>query len=338
MRILSGVQSSGRLHLGNYFGAIKQFVGLQDEGEAFYFIANLHALTTVTDPARLREYTRDAALTYLAFGLDPEKAVLFVQSDVPEHSELFWILGSLVPLAHLERAHSYKDKIAKGIRPDFGLLAYPILMAADILLYAADVVPVGKDQKQHLELTRDWAIKFNQTFVSGYDPADPNGEQNGKPGVLHIPTARVEEHTAVVLGTDGQKMSKSYKNTIDLFAPDKVIKKTIMGIKTDSTAVPDPKPTTGTALFELLRVLAPPGEFEELERSFRAGGEGYGVYKMRLLDLFHATFDEARARRSLLEKDLGQVERVLRDGATRAREVAAVQMDAVKKAAGLSLE
>jgi tryptophanyl-tRNA synthetase len=335
MRILSGVQSSGRLHLGNYYGAISQFVALQNEGEAFYFIANLHALTTVTDPEKLREYTWDAALTYLAFGLDPERSVLFRQSDVPEHSELFWILGSLVPLGHLERAHSYKDKLAKGIRPDFGLLAYPILMAADILLYAADVVPVGRDQKQHLELTRDWAIKFNQTYVPGYDPADPNGEKNGTAGVLHIPEARISETTAVILGTDGQKMSKSYQNTIDLFASDKVVKKTIMGIKTDSTPVEDPKPTEGSGLHSLLQVLASPEDFAEIDASFRRGGEGYGVYKKRLLELFHETFDEARKKRAELEKDLGSVERILEDGATRAREVAVKQVDAVKRAVGL---
>jgi tryptophanyl-tRNA synthetase len=335
MRILSGVQSSGRLHLGNYFGAIRQFVSLQNEGEAFYFIANLHALTTVTDPAAMREFTLDAALTYLAFGLDPERAVLFRQSDVPEHSELFWVLGSLVPLAHLERAHSYKDKLAKGIRPDFGLLAYPILMAADILLYAADVVPVGRDQKQHLELTRDWAIKFNQAYVRGYDPADPNGVTAGVPGILHIPEARIQEDTATVLGTDGQKMSKSYKNTIDLFAPDSVIKKTIMGIKTDSTPVEQGKPTEDSGLYALLKVLAAPADFERIDASWRAGGQGYGVYKQQLLELFHATFDEARARRAELERDLGEVERVLAAGALKAREVAARQMDRVKSATGL---
>jgi tryptophanyl-tRNA synthetase len=336
MRILSGVQSSGRLHLGNYFGAIRQFVSLQDEGEAFYFIANLHALTTVSDPAAMREFTLDAALTYLAFGLDPQRSVLFRQSDVPEHSELFWVLGSLVPLAHLERAHSYKDKVGKGIRPDFGLLAYPILMAADILLYAADVVPVGRDQKQHLELTRDWAIKFNQAYVAGYDPADPNGAKSGPPGILHIPEARIQEDTAVVLGTDGQKMSKSYKNTIDLFAPDAVVKKAIMGIKTDSTPVEHGKATEDSGLYALLKVLAPAEEFALIDQSWRAGGQGYGTYKARLLELFHATFAPARAKRAELEKDLGEVERILTHGAQKAREVAARQMDLVKRATGLS--
>ncbi len=335
MRILSGVQSSGRLHLGNYFGAIAQFVKMQDEGEGFYFIANLHSLTTIQEAALLREFTQDAALTYLAFGLDPERSVLFRQSDVPEHSELFWILGSLVPLSHLERAHSYKDKIAKGIRPDFGLLAYPVLMAADILLYSADVVPVGKDQKQHLELTRDWAIKFNQTFTPKYDPQDPNGEKNGRPGIFKIPEARIQESTAVVMGVDGQKMSKSYKNTIDLFATDKQVKKAIMGIKTDSTAVEEPKPVEGSALFALLQVLASPSDFQEIEAAWKRGGDGYGVFKQRLLDLFHATFDEARARRLELEKDPGAVEQILQKGAERAREVATAQVEAVKVAVGL---
>jgi tryptophanyl-tRNA synthetase len=335
MRILSGVQSSGRLHLGNYFGAIAQFVQMQEEGEGFYFIANLHSLTTVQDPALLREYTWEAALTYLAFGLDPERSVLFRQSDVPEHAELFWILGSLVPLSHLERAHSYKDKIAKGIRPDFGLLAYPVLMAADILLYSADVVPTGKDQKQHLELTRDWAIKFNQTYTPKYDPSDPNGLKNGRPGVFKVPEARIQEATAIVPGVDGLKMSKSYHNTIDLFATDKQVKKAIMGIKTDSTAVEDPKPVLDSALYGLLRVLASESDFAEIDAQWRRGGDGYGVFKLKLLELFHAIFDPARQKRAELEKDPAFVEAILMRGAERARAVATPQIEAVKSACGL---
>jgi tryptophanyl-tRNA synthetase len=336
MRILSGVQSSGRLHLGNYFGAIKQFVDLQDKGEGYYFIADLHALTTVQDPAKLRSFTWEAALTYLAFGLDPRRSVLFRQSDVPEHAELFWILGSLVPLSHLERAHSYKDKLARGIRPDFGLLAYPVLMAADILLYRADVVPTGKDQKQHLEMTRDWAIKFNQTYVSGYDPSDPNGEKNGRPGVFKVPQALIQEETAIIIGVDGQKMSKSYGNTIDLFATDKQIKKVIMGIKTDSTGVDDPKPVEGSALHSLLKVLAAPSDFQEIDNRWRGGGEGYGVFKKELLDLFHALFDAVRQRRADLESDPAAVEAILRDGAERARAEAGTMIRAVKLATGLA--
>lgn len=335
MRILSGVQSSGQLHLGNYFGAIRQFVEMQNEGEAFYFIANLHSLTSVVDPDKLRTFTLDAALAYLAFGLDPARATLFRQSDVLEHCELFWILGSQVPLSHLERAHSFKDKTQKGIKANFGLFAYPVLMAADILLYSADVVPVGKDQRQHVEFARDWAISFNQTYVPKYDPADPNGVNNKRPGVFHVPEARIQAETAALLGTDGQKMSKSYGNTIDLFAPDKAVQKAIMGIKTDSAGVPDPKPTEGSALFNLLGVLAPEAEFELIRQSFEKGGEGYGVYKKRLLELFHATFDEARKKREELAGDLGEVEAILTRGAARAREVASAQMDRVKRAAGL---
>ncbi|MCH2107696.1 MAG: tryptophan--tRNA ligase [Polyangiaceae bacterium] len=336
MRILSGVQPSGRQHLGNYFGAIRQFAALQEEGDSFFFIANLHSLTTVQDPEKLREFTLDAALTYLAFGLDPERSTVFRQSDVPEHSELFWILGSLVPLSHLERAHSYKDKVSKGKNPDFGLFSYPVLMAADILLYAADKVPVGKDQKQHVEFARDWAIKFNQTYVDRYDPADPNGVENGRPGIFRVPVASIQPETATILGVDGQKMSKSYGNTIELFASDKKVKKAIMGIKTDSTAVEDPKPTEGSALLSLLKVMANQNDYRILEESWRAGGLGYGHYKKTLLDLFHATFDPARARRQELEGDLASVEKVLQRGAERAREVASKQLSEVKLAVGLA--
>ncbi len=335
MKILSGVQSSGRLHLGNYFGAIRQFVQLQEKGDAFYFIANLHSLTSVQDPKLLREYTLEAAVAYLALGLDPDRATLFRQSDVPEHSELFWILGSLVPLSHLERAHSYKDKIQKGLKPNFGLFSYPVLMAADILLYAADLVPVGKDQRQHVEFARDWAISFNQLYSPGYDPADPNGEKNGKPGIFRVPDALIQPEMATLLGVDGQKMSKSYNNTIDLFAPDKVIQKSIMGIKTDSAGITDPKPTEGSAVYCLLKALAPEQEMLKWTESFERGGEGYGVYKKRLLELFHETFDAARARREELLKDPGEVERLLARGAAKAREVAGAQMDTVKRAIGL---
>lgn len=335
MRILSGVQSSGRLHLGNYFGAIRQFVKMQEMGEAFYFIANLHSLTSVQDPNLLRDYTLDAALAYLALGLDPNRATLFRQADVPEHSELFWILGSQVPLSHLERAHSYKDKTQKGLKPNFGLFSYPVLMAADILLYSADLVPVGKDQRQHVEFARDWAISFNQMYSPGYDPADPNGEKNGKKGIFRVPAAFIQAESAALLGTDGQKMSKSYKNTVDLFAPDKAIQKAIMGIKTDSAGISDPKATEGTALFSLLEALAPTTELAMIRESFERGGEGYGVYKKRLLELFHATFDEARARREELLKAPDEVEGILRRGAERAREVAAQLMDSVKRAVGL---
>jgi tryptophanyl-tRNA synthetase len=335
MRILSGVQSSGRLHLGNYYGAIRQFIELQQEGDALYFIANLHALTTVREAAMMDELTRETALAYLALGLDPKRAILFRQSDIPEVLELYWILGTVVPVSHLERAHSYKDKVARGIPADFGLFAYPVLMAADILVYGADVVPVGKDQVQHLEFARDWATKFNVTYVPGYDPQDPLAKEPGhSPGLLKLPEIRVQEATAVVPGIDGQKMSKSYGNTIDMFGDEREVKKRIMGIKTDSTPVESPKPTDN-ALYQLLRTMAPAGEWPDLEASWKAGGKGYGDYKKKLLEYFHATFDGPRKRREELMRDPAELERTLQDGARRARELAAPVMEKVRGAVGL---
>jgi tryptophanyl-tRNA synthetase len=334
MRILSGVQSSGRLHLGNYYGAIRQYLQLQDEGEALFFIANLHALNTVRDPKLAAELTRETALAFLSLGLDPKKALLFRQSDVPEVTELYWILGTVVPQSHLERAHSYKDKIARGLSADFGLFAYPVLMAADILLFRSDLVPVGKDQVQHIEFARDWATKFNVTYVPGYDPADPEGLKSGVPGILKLPNFRIQENTAVVPGVDGQKMSKSYGNTIEMFGEEKEIKKRIMGIKTDSTAVESPKPTDNP-LYQLLQVMLSPSEFQEVEASWKAGGKGYGDYKKRLLEAFHTTFDAARARRAELVRDPGEIERILQEGAQRARALAAPVMDQVRRAVGL---
>jgi tryptophanyl-tRNA synthetase len=335
MRILSGIQSSGALHLGNYYGAIRQFIELQHEGEGLYFIANLHALTTVRDAARALELTRETAVSFLALGLDPKKAILFRQSDIPEVLELYWILGTVVPISHLERAHSYKDKTARGISADFGLFAYPVLMAADILLYGSDLVPVGKDQVQHIEFARDWATKFNVTFVPGYEPQDPLGKEKGHaPGILKLPEARVQENTAVIPGIDGQKMSKSYGNHIEMFGDEREVKKRIMGIKTDSTPVDAPKPTDN-ALYQLLRVMAPAGELEEIERTWKEGGKGYGEYKQKLLEYFHAAFDAPRRKREELLRDPGELERVLEDGARRARELAAPIMERVRKAVGL---
>jgi tryptophanyl-tRNA synthetase len=335
MRILSGIQSSGRLHLGNYYGAIRQFLQLQEEGENLFFIANLHALNTVRDPRLAAELTRETALAFLSLGVDPKKALLFRQSDVPETTELYWILGTVVPQSHLERAHSYKDKVARGISPDFGLFAYPVLMAADILLYRSDLVPVGKDQVQHIEFARDWATKFNVTYVPGYDPADPEGKKSGAPGILKLPSPRIQENTAVVPGVDGQKMSKSYGNTIEMFGEEKEVKKRIMGIKTDSTPVEAPKPTQDAPLHQLLQVMLPPAQFQEVDASWRAGGKGYGDYKKLLLAAFHDTFDKARARRKELEQDPGELERILQDGAQRARALAAPVMEQVRRAVGL---
>jgi tryptophanyl-tRNA synthetase len=335
MRILSGIQSSGRLHLGNYYGAIRQYLQLQDEGDALFFIANMHALNTVRDPKAAAELTHETALAFLALGLDPKKATLFRQSDVPEIAELYWILGTVVPQSHLERAHSYKDKVARGISPDFGLFAYPVLMAADILLYRSDLVPVGKDQVQHIEFARDWATKFNVTYVPGYDPADPEGKKSGAPGILKLPNFRIQENTAVVPGVDGQKMSKSYGNAIEMFGEEKEVKKRIMGIKTDSTPVEAPKPTESAPLYQLLQVMLPPAQFQEVDASWRAGGKGYGDYKKKLLEAFHTTFDAARARRAELMSDPGEIERILREGAERARAIAAPVMEQVRRAVGL---
>jgi len=335
MRILSGVQPSRKIHIGNYFGAIRQFISLQDRGEALYFIANLHAMTTVRNGAELAAYTRDLALDFLALGLDPAKATLFRQSDIPEVIELFWYLSAVTPMGLLERAHSYKDKTARGIAADLGLFSYPVLMAADILLYGADVVPVGKDQVQHLEITRDIAIKFNATYVPGYDPADPEGKEKGHtPGILKLPQAMLQESAAVVPGTDGQKMSKSYGNVIEVFADDKTVKKQFMGMKTDSTPVEAPKDPEATPILPLFRLFASPEEVAEVEQSFREGGKGYGHYKVRLLELFHEKFDPARKRRQELERDPAYIEGVLRDGAQRARALAEPVIRSVRSAAG----
>ncbi|RYG79222.1 tryptophan--tRNA ligase, partial [bacterium] len=283
MRILSGVQSSGKLHLGNYFGAIRQFISLQDRenSEALYFIANLHALTTVRDPAAMRALTLDAALDFLALGLDPAKATLFRQSDIAEVTELFWYLSVIMPMGRLENAVSYKDKVARGVSPDVGLFTYPVLMAADILLYGTELVPVGRDQLQHLEIARELATKFNAAFVKGYDPSDPNGEKKGRaPGILKLPQPFIQDETAVVPGLDGQKMSKSYGNAIDLFAEDGALKKRIMSIKSDSTPPESPKSREATPIYPLLKLFASPSELAEIDRTFDEGGLGYGHYKV----------------------------------------------------------
>lgn len=341
MRILSGVQPSHKLHIGNYFGAIRQFVELQNVasekgGEALYFIADLHALTSQRDPVQLREYVRDVALDFLALGLDPKKAVLFRQSDIQEVCELYWILGVVTPMALLERGHSYKDKLARGFSAELGLFSYPVLMAADILLYRSDLVPVGKDQKQHLEFARDIATKFNQQYVPGYDPQDPEGRSSkGKPGLLKLPEPMTMETTAVVPGTDGQKMSKSYGNTITLFGDDKAVKKQIMGIVTDSAPVEAPKDPETNTVFQLLKLFLSESDLALVAESFRKGGTGYGEYKKRLLEAYHATFDEPRKRRAELVKDLAFVDQVLAEGARRAREIATPVLDDVRRAVGL---
>jgi tryptophanyl-tRNA synthetase len=329
VRILSGVKPTRRPHLGNWFGAMRQFVELQHRGEGFYFIANLHALDQVRDAETLRAYTRDVALDYLALGLDPAKATLFVQSDVPEVTALTWILGSVTPMGLLERMHAYKDAVAKERAADFGLFSYPLLMAADILLPAADLVPVGQDQKQHVEFARDVAVKFNLTYCKGFDPA------TGKGGALRLPEPLILDEVAVVPGTDGRKMSKSYGNAIELFAPDKEVEKAIRRIVTDSRGVDDPKDPATCNVFQILRLFLSPDERADLEARYRRGGEGYGVYKQMLVAAFHERFGAVRARRRELERDLDTVRDVLRRGAERARAVAAPTLAAVEEACGV---
>jgi tryptophanyl-tRNA synthetase len=328
MRVLSGTQPSGALHIGNYFGAIRQYIALQDGNEALYFLADLHALTTVRDAEKLRRFTRDLALDYLALGLDPARALLFRQSDVPEVTELSWILATVTPQAMLENAHAYKDKVAKGLSADVGLFTYPVLMAADILLYETDLVPVGKDQKQHIEITRDIAVRYNQTYCPGFDP------KTGEGGALKLPEPLIVEETAVVPGTDGKKMSKSYGNTIDVFGDPKETKKRVMGIVTDSAGVADPKDPQASTIFHLLKLFATPDEVAATEREFRAGGTGYGDFKKRLLEKTLGFFEPARRRREELVRTAA-VEDVLADGARRARERAARVLDRVRDAVGV---
>jgi tryptophanyl-tRNA synthetase len=328
MRVLSGIQPSGVLHLGNYFGAMRQHIALQEGNEAYYFIADLHALTTVRDADLMRRYTRDVALDYLALGLDPKRAVFFRQSDVPEVTELSWILATVTPKAMLENAHAYKDKVAKGLPADTGLFTYPVLMAADILIYDSEVVPVGRDQKQHLEIARDIAGRFNQQYAKGYDP------RTGAGAIFRLPEPMILEDVAVVPGIDGQKMSKSYGNTIDIFGDSRETKKRIMSIVTDSAGIQDPKDPKASTLFHLLKLFSTPEETAEIERQFREGGVGYGEFKKRLFEKTLAAFEPARRKRAELAAT-GVVEDVLCEGAARAREVAKRTIERVRRAVGV---
>lgn len=335
MRVVSGIQPSGRLHLGNYYGAVRQFLRLQDEAtDSLYFIADLHALTTNRSGELMRRRSLDLALDLLAVGLDPAKAVLFRQSDVPEIPMLAWILGSVTPLGLLERGHAYKDKVARGRGADLALFTYPVLMAADILLYDADAVPVGQDQKQHIEMARDIATKFNTAYVTGYDPQDPRGERGGTPGVFRLPAPLILAHATVVPGLDGHKMSKSYGNTLDIFAPEDAVHKAFMSIKTDATAVADPKPIPHL-LLSFLELLTDPEEYQHHLATWGSGGVGYRTYKGRLIERFHEIFGSARLRRAELERDVQGVLKILRDGAERARALAAPMWDKVVAKTGV---
>ncbi|MCC6865091.1 MAG: tryptophan--tRNA ligase [Ignavibacteria bacterium] len=319
-RILSGVKPTGKAHIGNYLGAMRNHVNMQQDHENFIFIADLHSLTTVKNKAELQGLIIDLALDYLALGLDPKKAVFFRQSDIPEHTELTWILNCLTPMPMLENAHAYKDAAAKGNKEiNAGTFTYPVLMAVDILIYKPDIVPVGKDQKQHVEIARDLAGKFNRTF----------GE------VFKLPEPYIPKEAAVVIGTDGQKMSKSYGNTIEIFASDKELKKQVMGIITDSTPIEAPKaPDT---IYQLYSYFANEQEKADLLEKYQAGGMGYGDAKKQLLEKITETFKPYRQEREKLKNDLKYVMDVLKTGAEKARETASATKAEVWDKTGLSI-
>ena len=319
MRILSGIQPSGALHLGNYFGMMRPAIELQDKGEALYFIADYHSMTSLFDPAERRKNSLDVALDFLACGLDPKKSVFFRQSDVPEVTELSWILSTLTPMSLLEKCHSFKDKSAKGLPVNHGLFAYPVLMAADILIYDSNVVPVGQDQKQHVEVTRDIAVKFNEAY----------GE------TFVIPEPQIRGETAKVPGIDGEKMSKSYGNTIEIFGDEKALRKKVMAIKMDSRLPAEPKPDADQNLAVQLLKVIDAGVGKEYEDKLRAGGLGYGDLKKKLFEVYWEQFASARARRTELTANLDFVNGVLKDGAGKARALAQSVLRRARKASGL---
>jgi tryptophanyl-tRNA synthetase len=323
-RALSGIQPTGRFHWGNYFGAIRQYIDLQPGAhqaadEAYYFIADLHALTTVRDPAKLRGFVRDAAIDLVSLGLDPERAVLFVQSDVPEVTELTWLLMTVTPMGLLERCHAFKDKKTRGLPADAGLFTYPVLMAADILAYDATVVPVGEDQVQHIEVCRDLAGTFNHLYGD----------------VFVLPKPRLVEGGAKVPGTDGQKMSKSYENTIDVFEEPGALKKKIMRITTDSRPMEEPKEPEGDHLYDLFALFAPEADRQAMADLYRRGGFGYGEVKKKLLEAAGDFFADARTRRAELAADPDRVDSILASGATRARVKASEVLGRARRACGL---
>jgi tryptophanyl-tRNA synthetase len=320
LKILSGIQPSGQLHIGNYLGMMLPMINNMDKGDLYAFIVNLHALTTVHDKQRLELDTMNAAMDFMALGLDPERCIFWVQSDVPEVTELSWILSSLTPMGLLERCHSYKDKVAKGIAASHGLFAYPMLMAADILIYQADKVPVGKDQKQHLEVARDIAIKFNNTFGDTFV----------------LPEPIIDDNVATIPGVDGQKMSKSYGNTINIFQDEKSLKKSVMAIKTDSTPVDDPKDPEKCNLFNIFKLFAQADRLQEIKNLYINGGAAYGYIKLELVDILWEFFREAREKRAKLSEDPAHVKDLLAKGAEQARAKALTTLTLVRERVGLS--
>lgn len=319
MRVLSGIQPSGRLHIGNYFGAMRQHLQLQAEHQGFYFIADYHALTSNPSPADIAKHTLDVAMDYLALGLDTEKTIFWRQSDLPEVTELTWLLSCITPMGLLQRCVSFKDKVAQGISANHGLFAYPVLQAADILIFQSQLVPVGADQKQHIEVTRDIAMRFNNTY----------GE------IFTIPDGHIIESVAVVPGIDGRKMSKSYGNTIEIFEPETSARKKVMRIVTDSKGVEEPKDPDTCNVFALLKLFASAEELAEWDKKYRAGGSGYSIAKKQLAELMIEYFKPYREKRTELEKNTDYVKEILAKGAKRAREVASKTLSEVRNAVGL---
>ena len=319
MRVLSGIQPSGRLHIGNFFGATRQHLQLQAEHDCFYFIADYHALTSNPKPADVAQYTVDVAMDYIALGLDTEKTVFWRQSDVAEVTELTWLLSCVTPMGLLQRCHSFKDKVAQGLSPNHGLFAYPVLQAADILIFKSDLVPVGADQRQHIEVTRDIAIRFNNNYGD----------------VFTVPREHIIESVATVPGIDGQKMSKSYGNTIEIFEPEDSVRKKVMRTVTDSTPVEEPKDPNKCNVYALLKLVAAPDELAEWEDRYRSGGMGYSEAKKRLAELMIEHFKPFRQKRAELENNIDYVREVLADGAKRARDVAVKTVAEARKAVGL---
>ncbi len=319
MRVLNGLQSSGTLHIGNYFGAIKPMLDLQDDNDMFMFIANYHALTSLKDPEALRKNTIDAAVTFLSLGLDPKKSTFWVQSDVREVLELYWILSSYTPMGLLERGHSYKDKVARGIGANHALFSYPVLMAADILLYDSQIVPVGKDQIQHVEMTRDIAIKFN----------------NEHGDIFLIPEYKVDENVATVPGIDGAKMSKSYGNDISIFLEEKPLQKISNKIITDSTPLGEPLDPNNCNVYALASLFLGDTDKENLQDRYRSGKEGYGHFKKYLKELIWEYFAEAREKRAYYQDHIGEVREILDAGASKARKIASAKMEIIRDAVGI---
>jgi tryptophanyl-tRNA synthetase len=319
LRILSGIQPSGKLHIGNFFGAMRQHLQLQAEHDCFYFIADFHALTSNPAPDEVAGHTLDVAMDYIALGLDTEKTVFWRQSDVPEVTELTWLLSCVTPMGLLQRCTSYKDKVAQGLSPNHGLFAYPVLQAADILIYNSDLVPVGADQKQHIEVTRDIAIRFNNHYSE----------------VFTVPKEHIIESVAVVPGIDGRKMSKSYGNTIEIFEPEDSVRKKIMKIVTDSTPVENPKDPDKCNVFALLKLVASPEELAEWESKYRTGGMGYGQAKKRLAELMTDYFKPFQQKRTELENNIDYVKEVLANGTERAKAVARETLERARQAVGL---